>query len=106
MSRSVRSDFARRGRGLFAVALLAIAGLSAVTASAAPAGSGAASGWSVAEWPEADALFHRDRRWLGADCAYSVDLGKGRVLWLFGDTFVSEKTPPRRRGARMPRNTV
>jgi hypothetical protein len=26
--------------------------------------------------------------WLGADAAYSVDLGAGKSLWLFGDTFV------------------
>lgn len=39
-------------------------------------------------WPAADALFHRDPRWRGADAAYSVDLGDGRVLWLFGDSFV------------------
>lgn len=38
--------------------------------------------------PEGDALFHRDGRWVGADSAYSVDLGAGRVLWLFADTFV------------------
>jgi hypothetical protein len=37
---------------------------------------------------EADALFHGDGRWVGADSAYSVDLGRGRVLWLFADTFV------------------
>src|ERR1700757_4852184 len=26
--------------------------------------------------------------WLGADGAYSVDLGNGNSLWIFGDTFV------------------
>jgi len=40
-------------------------------------------------WPEADKLFHYDPRWLGADAAYSVDLGKGRVLWIFEDTFLA-----------------
>lgn len=39
-------------------------------------------------WPAADGLFHQDPRWLGADDAHSVDLGKGRVLWLFGDTLI------------------
>ena len=42
-------------------------------------------------WPEADALFRSDPRWLGADDAYSVDLGGRRVLWLFADTFVSTR---------------
>ena len=27
--------------------------------------------------------------WLGADDAYSVPLGNGKILWLFGDTFVA-----------------
>ncbi len=42
-------------------------------------------------WPEADALFHSDPRWLGADGAYSVDLGGDRILWLFGDTFLARE---------------
>ena len=57
-------------------------------------------------WPEADALFHTDPRWVGADDAYSVDLGAGRVLWLFGDTFVSPSGTGSRSGATMVRNTV
>ena len=28
-------------------------------------------------WPEADTLFHSDPRWLGADGAFSVNLGGG-----------------------------
>lgn len=31
-------------------------------------------------WPEADKLFHSDPRWLGADGAFSIDLGGGRVV--------------------------
>ena len=57
-------------------------------------------------WPEADRLFHSDPRWLGADAAYSVDLGRGRVLWLFGDSFVARKPGGARRQSRMARNTV
>jgi hypothetical protein len=45
--------------------------------------------FKATNWPEADRLFHRDPNWLGADSASSVDLGKGRVLWLFGDTFIA-----------------
>lgn len=57
-------------------------------------------------WPEADALFHSDPRFRGADAAFSVPLGGDRVLWLFGDTFVST-TPARiRRESRMVRNSV
>ena len=32
-------------------------------------------------------LFPLDRGWLGGDAAYSIPLGPGRILWLFGDTF-------------------
>jgi len=57
-------------------------------------------------WPEADQLFHTDSRWIGGDGAYSVDLGAGRVLWLFGDSFIAE-TPARVRDeAFMVRNSV
>src|SRR5262245_25248473 len=47
-------------------------------------------------WPEADALFRQDPRWLGADAALTVDLGGDRVLWLFGDTFVAKGDPATR----------
>ncbi|MBI3819855.1 MAG: hypothetical protein HY286_14255 [Planctomycetes bacterium] len=57
-------------------------------------------------WPEADLLFHRDSRWLGADAAYSVPLGGDRVLWLFGDTFVASGAARARPGSKMIRNSV
>jgi hypothetical protein len=47
---------------------------------------------TTAPWPEADALFHGDRHWLGGDGAYSIDLGDNRVLWLFGDSFIGGGT--------------
>jgi hypothetical protein len=57
-------------------------------------------------WPEADSLFTRDSSFTGGDGAYSVDLGKGRVLWLFGDSFIAT-TPARTRSAAwMVRNSV
>src|SRR5262245_31271393 len=57
-------------------------------------------------WPEADALFHRDKRWIGGDGAYSVDLGQERVLWLFGDSFNAQTTEGGRRDSVMVRNSV
>lgn len=61
----------------------------------------------VAErWSEADALFEGDARWLGADAAFSVDLGDDRTLWLFGDTFVGLTDDSDRSDSRMVRNTV
>lgn len=57
-------------------------------------------------WPEADALFRKDPRWLGGDDAYSIDLGKGRILWLFADTFIATSPAITRRESRMVRNTL
>lgn len=50
-------------------------------------------------WPEADKIFHSDPRRLGADAAYSVDLGHGRVLWMFNVTFVARKAGDDRHGS-------
>ncbi|HEY1955487.1 MAG TPA: DUF4185 domain-containing protein [Polyangiaceae bacterium] len=63
-------------------------------------------GLSLASWPEADALFTNDAQWIGADAAYSVDLGGGRVLWLFGDTFVAKDASRSRSNAWFVRNSV
>src|SRR5437764_12208257 len=57
-------------------------------------------------WPEADALFTGDARFLGADSAYSVPLGNERVLWLFGDTFVALDDARSRRHAKFVRNSI
>lgn len=61
---------------------------------------------SASVWPEADALFHADARWLGADGAYSVPLGAGRTLWLFGDTFVAKQPGGTRDDAYFLRNSI
>lgn len=62
---------------------------------------------SAVPWPEADRLFRHSPSWHGGDSAYSVDLGDGRVLWLFGDSFVGSVDPPETRsGATMVRNSV
>lgn len=72
--------------------------------SAVMAGCGPAT--SARAWPEADALFHRDVRWLGGDAAYSVALGDTRTLWLFGDTFVATTERHVRSESTLVRNTV
>lgn len=51
-------------------------------------------------------MFRRDRAWQGGDAAYSIDLGGERVLWLFGDSFVSPDARGSRSGAPFARNTV
>ncbi len=57
-------------------------------------------------WPEADALFRGDPRFLGADSAYSVALGGERILWLFGDTFAAKDDTRSRRASKLVRNSV
>ena len=57
-------------------------------------------------WPEADHLFHTDPRWLGADAAYSVDLGSNRILWIFEETFLANPGSHSRRNAAFVHNTV
>ena len=51
--------------------------------------------------------FSYTQGWLGADDAYSIPLGPHRSLWLFGDTFVGEKTTELRSQAKtMVRNSI
>lgn len=57
----------------------------------------ASKNFSAEQWPAADVLFKRDSRWRGADAANSIDLGNGRVLWTFGDTFISQEEDPAQR---------
>lgn len=60
----------------------------------------------VRPWPEADKLFRRDKRWLGGDDAYSIYLGKNRVLWLFADSFIALDESRDRKNSAMVRNSV
>jgi hypothetical protein len=57
-------------------------------------------------WTEADRLFRSDPRWLGADAAASVDLGGGRILWLFGNSWVDAEGRGARHHARRVPNTI
>jgi len=59
-----------------------------------------------AQWPQADRAFRGDRRWLGGDGAYSVDLGGDRTLWLFGDSFVTALPDGTRAQSTLVRNSV
>lgn len=64
------------------------------------------AGMRAEPWPEADRLFRSDPRWLGGDGASSVDLGHGRVLWLFGDSFIANSRAATRAQSTMVRNSV
>lgn len=57
-------------------------------------------------WTAAEEIFRSDPRWLGGDGAASVDLGRGRVLWLFGDSFIDPSGSGSRRTADLVRNSL
>jgi Domain of unknown function (DUF4185) len=51
--------------------------------------------------------FNYSQGWLGADDAYSIPLGPGKSLWLFGDTFVGDQNTELRSQAKaMVRNSI
>ncbi len=62
--------------------------------------------FEAAAWREADQLFHRDPHWLGGDVASSVDLGDGRLLWLFGDAWIDPSGRGSRQNGHMVSNSV
>jgi len=62
--------------------------------------------FEAAAWREADQLFHRDPHWLGGDVASSVDLGDGRLLWLFGDSWIDPSGGGLRQNGHMVSNSV
>lgn len=51
-------------------------------------------------------FFKKDKYWRGADGAATVDLGNGRILWLFSDTFIDRKGNGKRGGSTMIRNSI
>ena len=60
----------------------------------------------AARWEAAEKIFRSDPRWLGGDGASSVDLGHGRVLWLFGDSFIDLSGSGSRRTSDLVRNSI
>ena len=57
-------------------------------------------------WEAAERIFRSDPQWLGGDGATSVDLGQGRVLWLFGDSLIDLSGKGERRESGMIRNSI
>ncbi len=57
-------------------------------------------------WPEADRLFRGDPHWVGGDGAFSVALGGGRTLWLFGDSWIDPSGQRSRDHGHMVRNSA
>jgi hypothetical protein len=57
-------------------------------------------------WDEAEKIFHCDPRWLGGDGATAIDLNAGRVLWLFGDSFIDTQSSGSRSLSALARNSI
>jgi hypothetical protein len=56
--------------------------------------------------PRYDAAFERTSGWIGGDGAYSAALGEGRILWMFGDSFVGRVQNGRRIDSRLIHNSA
>ena len=62
--------------------------------------------FTVEPLPRHDAAFQRPSGWTGGDGAYSVPLGRDRVLWLFGDSFIGRVQEGRRVDSRLINNAA
>jgi len=65
-----------------------------------------AYGISVDLSKENDRFFTKDSAWRGADGASSIDMGNGKVLWLFSDSFIAKDPLFSRKGAKFVRNSI
>jgi len=53
-----------------------------------------------------NSLFTTDKFWRGADGAASIDLGNGKILWLFSDTFIDPHGTGNRSNSKMINNSI
>ncbi|MBX9720939.1 MAG: DUF4185 domain-containing protein, partial [Candidatus Obscuribacterales bacterium] len=53
-----------------------------------------------------DSQFLQDKMWSGSDGAYSVDLGNGKAVWLFSDTFIGLISGGKRQHNAMINNSI
>lgn len=53
-----------------------------------------------------DNFFKTDPVWRGADGAASIDMGNGKLLWLFSDSFISPDSSSSRKKAPFVRNSI
>lgn len=68
--------------------------------------AGAACAQPLRPLPSASPWFAGKSGWVGADAAYTIPLGGGRLVWLFGDTFAGTVAHGRRENCVMIRNTA
>jgi hypothetical protein len=62
--------------------------------------------FTVEPLPRYDAVFQRTSGWIGGDGAYSVALGRDRVLWLFGDSLIGQVQDGRRTDVHLINNSA
>ncbi len=81
-------SLARLRRSFATCLTIVVAATALPVAGEAPSAGGTSEGHTAVEAVEWEAVFRRTEGWTGADAVYSVDLGDGRTLWLFGDTWI------------------
>ena len=61
---------------------------------------------SVESSEQINQFFTKDSIWRGADGASSIDLGNGRIVWLFSDGFICSDSSGTRKKSTITRNSV
>ena len=88
---------------LVMAALLALTGRTSLQAEEKPA-QPQLPGKPAPEW---DRIFARKKGWTGADGCYSLELGDGRTLWLYSDTWVGTVAKGKHaEGSRLVNNSI
>ncbi|HEX4071891.1 MAG TPA: hypothetical protein VHX68_11995, partial [Planctomycetaceae bacterium] len=98
-----------RAIGCTAAALLVVAAPAAVARPDSPPQTAKTDPAAVRVEPDKswNAVFTRPDGWSGADVAGTVVLGDGRVVWLFGDTWIGTiRNGKRTPGSRMVNNSI
>lgn len=62
--------------------------------------------WSATLQGQTNSFFSQNKNWRGGDGAASIPLGNGKVLWLFGDSFISTDTSGCRTHSTLVRNSI
>lgn len=53
-----------------------------------------------------NSMFTNNKIWRGADGGASIDLGKGKILWLFSDTFIDTLATGKRSNSKLINNSI
>src|ERR1700733_3255973 len=56
--------------------------------------------------PDLESQFLQDPMWTGSDGAYSVDIGNGKAIWLFSDTFIGIISGGKRQDYSLVNNSI